>query len=111
MTEPRVIVMRNRTDQVLVEVGVWRAERKQAVAVISPVPARGQQVYVRRPGDGPLPKLARVRWVDAKEQVHEQEISLAELLRDSTGMGDEMLVITVNEQGAAARLEYVPVLR
>jgi hypothetical protein len=109
-TEPGTIVIRNRTAMSIREVNLCRAgaHRGDALAVISPVPAMSEQIFIRRTDRTPLPRQVTVIWEDARRQTHKQDVSLAEPLKASTGGPGETLIIEIGRDSVTVALGYTP---
>jgi hypothetical protein len=98
-TEPREIVVRNRSNEDIATVTLreksWSSDGAAKYGSLSPVPKGVSQSYVRPSNPPRFPREVTVEWVDAEGRTLRRDVSLGKALRDATGAPGEALVFEI----------------
>ena len=98
--EPEMIVLRNATGLRVTQVMMWPLEEDNEnlppIAAVDSVPRSQSAVMRRWPNSSPLPKMARVAWVDARDRTRAKDVDLASALENATGKEGEILVLEID---------------
>ena len=102
-TEPRLIIVRNRsgvdvTVVSLQNVGTPGTAPKR-MGSVSPVPRNVSQLFYRQSTPPPLPKAVEVSWADSRGGQYARQLSLEPVIRMATGKTREALVLEIRPQG------------
>ena len=97
--EPKVIILRNNSGADFAHFDIFevnnRTGERGRFASISPVPKGVSQVFARGSSPKPLPDVVGVRWTDASGMEFNKQVSLKQILMQSTGRSGEALVFEV----------------